>query len=191
MIRRAGAIAALGLLLAALAAGCGGGGSGSGEVAASGAKSVFGELSEWFNGARPAISEIDQGEISATRLHVSKPPPVNDLLLISRPGVTDGRAAQGSARDLYQVTDLTSQEVKGLYCFLFSWYVQHGTIPTEPDGFEEAFFSYLRGRVLPSTPPQRLQGIANLFRESIVKAQNEGEGAARVAVATVCSLPSG
>lgn len=187
--RRGGLVVAVVISVAALA-GCGTGGGGGGERAvASSGSSLVEELGNWFREVRPGAAEIDQGAIDATRFRVRRPPPIDELLLLSEPGVEAGRQAGASSRQLTYYTNLSRREAKSLYCYFFSWYVKHGTLPTNRQEFEESLFSYLRGRVLKSTPPERLWGIANLFRESIVGAQSEGEGAARVAMATVCSLP--
>lgn len=176
------------VFMAAALSGCGGGGSGEGAVASSGA-SVIEELGNWFRGVRPSAAEFDQGAIDATRFEVRRPPPIEELVVLSRPGVETGRQASSSARQMTVHTNLTGREAKSLYCYFFSWYVKHGTLPTNQQEFEESLFSYIRGRVFRSTPAEKLSGIANLFREAIINAQSEGEAAARVAVATVCSLP--
>lgn len=194
-MRRRAAIGLLLLVLLAGAAGCGGGGGGGGAAnapaAASSFKSLAAQLSDWFNGIRPLADDIDQVNPNVTRFRVRDlPPPIPVLRRISSPGLAAGRDAKASATQIYSYTDLTTREVKGLYCYFFSWYVQHGVIPTEPRSFEEAMFGYLQGRLFPSTPVESLRSTVNLFRESIVNAQSAGEASARVAVATACSWPS-
>lgn len=192
-MRRRAAIALTLVVLLAVAAGCSGGGGGGGGASASGVGSGFSslatELNDWFRDVKPVVNELDQSEISVTRFHISEPP-VGDLFLISRSGVAAGRDARVSANQMFLATYLTKREVKSLYCFFFSWYVTNGTIPTNPREFVEALFSYVKDRLLPTTTPQQVYGIANLFRGSIVNAMSAGEAAARVAVATACSLPT-
>jgi hypothetical protein len=122
--------------------------------------------------------------------HYHPPRPPSQLLLrqASPKGMSIGLETDISAIKTTGDTNMSLREVKGFYCYLFSWYLTNGRFP-EPDDFFEIFYSYVEGRVLPKTPPQRLAGTINLFREAIVEAQSSGEAAANTANAMACTIP--
>jgi hypothetical protein len=147
------------------------------------------ELGTWTFETERLTNAVDHGQVSA--LHFRPAPEVltdGELHRVSPNGLRITSEAFFSEEEMKQASDLANQEIKNLYCYLFSWYQKEGSLP-QPDQLERFFYEDLRGRLIPSAPPEKLRGAATLLSEAITNAQNSGEAGANVAIAAMCSLP--
>jgi hypothetical protein len=182
-------IAGIGVLCALVGvSGCGGSSASSSALQPS-LRSLFRELEGWTVETERLTNAVDRGRASALEFHAA--PAVltgAELRRVSYRGFKVSFGADLSAIVMEDATNLTLDEIKNMYCYLFSWYQKEDTYPSadEMDGF---FYEYLGSRILPSTPPQKVKGAATLLAESILEAHNIGEAAANAAIAAMCTLP--
>jgi hypothetical protein len=100
-----------------------------------------------------------------------------------------GRNVDESARQVSDYLGETYERAKSVFCYWFGWYVETGrTVPTQEE-FPGLLLRYGFGLVLRSPPSKQFRDSIELFRDSIVRAQNEEEAAGNAATAAACSLP--
>jgi hypothetical protein len=195
MLARAMKLSAMALFCCALIlplGSCGDGGESDGSVesavAASELKNLVTQIRRWRGESAPLIDRVEDDRLVVTQFD-PPPAPLSDAQLgeVSSAGVEEGQEAKRSAEQLDQLTNLTHDEIVSLYCYFSSWYIERGLVPSDAHQFESALVGYISERVPPSASQEEVEDTVNLFRKSILNAHSEGEAAANVAMATVCS----
>lgn len=180
-------IAILSLAACVLALGACGGGAQPAAVA-SAAEEAAAAFRSWLTHTDEVITDFNRGKVSAGEVHLPLAPPKSQLRLLaaSQEAFFVSFDAQLSQLKLKTIAVLRDEDVKAGYCFLFSAYVENGTIPT-PEQLESNLFYFVIGRALPPPPLKQLEGTVKLFRNSIVKANSAPQAVANLSMATVCS----
>ena len=183
-------IAGIGVLFALVGvSGCGGGSSASPYAFESSLRALLRELDGWAFETERLTNAVDRGRISPMEFHAA--PAVltgSQLRRVSNAGLRVSVEADLSAIAMKEATSLTLEEIKNMYCYLFSWYQKEDAYPRS-DQLEGFFYEYLGSRIIPSVPPQKFKGAVTLLSESILEAHNVGEAAANAAIAAMCTLP--
>jgi hypothetical protein len=177
-------------VLCALVGVSGCGGSSESQVAIKqGLRLLRGELDSWTLKTQRLADAVDQGRISVTKFRPAATAlTASELRTLSSRGFRVSLKSQVSAYSLDDALSLTLEEVKNMYCYLFSWYQREDTYPGA-DELERYFYEYAGGRILPSAPALKLKGAAKLFSEALFEAHSFGEAAANTAMAAMCTWP--
>jgi hypothetical protein len=165
-------------------AGCGSDEGATGESTQ--VRSPARELTDWYQNVETEVTKMEEKQREFTRFHVAAEPPATATLAkLSGAGVRVGEMAESSATQLSQVTTLTKEEAKGLYCYFFAFYVDLEFSPGRDD-FEEVIANLVKTRILGSASPGPVHESADALRESMIRAEKAADPAAEVAAAILC-----
>jgi hypothetical protein len=181
--RRVLLVAAVCLLFGSLT-GCGSDKGASGDSTQ--ARSPARELTDWYQIVEAEVTKMEEKQREFTRFHVGAQPPAKaDLAKLSAAGVRVGETAESGATQLSRVTTLTKEEVEGLYCYFFAFYVDREFAPGRED-FEKVITNLVKTRLLGSASPEQVHESADALRESMIRVEKARDPAVEVAAAILC-----
>lgn len=116
---------------------------------------------------------------------------VNGTQAVGAAGVGDqiGAHLSDTEGDVSSSLGITNAQVNSVFCTWFGFYMQAGHPVPSAQEFQYLLLKRGFGKVFPATPPQRLTGAIDLFRESISQAKSDPQAIANVAEAINCTIP--
>lgn len=143
------------------------------------------ELHRWYAGVEKSVAAMEAKQRGFTKFKVGEPPPMDEIVPLSRAGAKAGETAAGASDQLDAATALSPDEAAGLYCYFFAFYVDLETFPDKGE-FELVIHNLVKADLLPAATADDIHKSADALRESMIEAEKAGGRGGEVAAAVFC-----